>query len=87
MVARPLTPEGAKAWYEEAKGTKDEQKARDNLYFLQKEEEYAQVPNMPGFENVTLEEAEQNAPDSYGDMMSDKQKRIYAFLRKKAAGK
>ena len=81
------TPEGAKAWYEEAKGTKDEQKARDNLYFLQKEEEYAQVPNMPGFENVTLEEAEREMPGrEYKKFMTDEQKRIYLYLKKYAEG-
>lgn len=38
------TPEGAAAWLEESRGTEDEQRAKDNQWFVERREKYAQIP-------------------------------------------
>ncbi len=43
------TPEGAAQWAEDAKGTKDEEKARDNLWLVTRETKYAERAAMPNF--------------------------------------
>lgn len=43
------TPEGARQWLEEARGTGDEQKARDNLYFVENREKYNALDQQPDF--------------------------------------
>ncbi|MBQ7655505.1 MAG: hypothetical protein IJS41_03250, partial [Clostridia bacterium] len=43
------TPEGAAKWAEDAKGTKDEQKARDNLWFVERESKYSEAAGKPDF--------------------------------------
>lgn len=43
------TPAGAEAWVEDAAGTEDEQKAKDNLWFVQKENQFAGIPDSPDY--------------------------------------
>ena len=43
------TPEGAAQWAEEAQGTKDAQKAKDNLWFVERQSKYDDVASRPDF--------------------------------------
>ena len=68
------TPEGAQAWLDETMGTKDEQAARDNLYFVERDDKYgkmeAQVAEtLAGFETPEGGKAQYKIPDKFkGDM-------------------
>ena len=42
-------PEGAAQWAEEAQGTKDAQKAKDNLWFVERQSKYDEVAKRPDF--------------------------------------
>lgn len=43
------TPEGAAQWAEDAQGTKDAQKAKDNLWFVERKSKYDEVASRPDF--------------------------------------
>lgn len=43
------TPEGAAQWAEDAQGTKDAQKAKDNLWFVERQSKYDEVASRPDF--------------------------------------
>lgn len=43
------TPEGAAQWAEDAQGTKDEQKAKDNLWLVERQSKYDEVASRPDF--------------------------------------
>lgn len=43
------TPEGAARWAEDAQGTKDEQKAKDNLWLVERQSKYDEVASRPDF--------------------------------------
>ena len=43
------TPEGAAQWAEDAQGTKDAQKAKDNLLFVERKSKYDEVASRPDF--------------------------------------
>lgn len=43
------TPEGAAQWAEDAQGTKDAQKAKDNLWFVERQSKYDEVAKRPDF--------------------------------------
>lgn len=47
------TPEGAAQWAEDAKGTKDEEKARDNLWFVTREAKFAEIEGRADFQEIS----------------------------------
>lgn len=50
------TPEGAQAWLTEAMGTQDEQAARDNLWFVERDTKYGAIPQNADFEEKSQAE-------------------------------
>ena len=68
------TPEGARAWLEEVKGTEDEQAARDAIWFADEEAKYNAIPQMEDFEELSAtEEMDLN-------VFSSEAERKYAYI-------
>ena len=47
------TPEGAAQWAEDAQGTKDAEKARDNLWFVTREAKFAEIEGRADFQEIS----------------------------------
>ncbi|MBR3105873.1 MAG: hypothetical protein IKH30_01665 [Clostridia bacterium] len=61
------TPEGAQAYVEDAAGTSEEQKAKDNNWMVERREKFAKVPEMPNYASYSEPDEDYRPKDKYID--------------------
>ena len=71
------TPEGARAWLDEAMGTENEQAARDNLWFVERDAKYSAIPQAADFAEKS--QAEEQKINYWYQFKNDDDKK-YIFI-------